>query len=457
MPDDSAKDKLRFRDLAQHVRQVTSVNGMPVIWYWKGRFWIWSEGVYEPQHLEDTVLFVLKHLMSAGIDSSHWVATQVAHALAAMSMLFIEKYPCWITTQGKERDGPYSIALANKLVDINALALDREARPERPVVSSHDPAWFSTTRLPYAWDPDCQAPLALKLFRENLTGPEAVAMLRGFMGYFLLPTTREHKALFLYGKRGTGKSAIANTVRVLLGKRNFSQLSISQFGNRFAMPRTEGMMLNITDEVCSVISAQAEERLKWFMSGSSMDIEDKNVRMYAMDPTAKLLVCLNEYPRFHDTEGAIWRRICPLRCPNKVSDEKKDTRLYDEREGGKLVGEGPGIFNFAIRGLGEYLKAGRLLICQDSEREWATASAENCGVRTFVTENLRSEPDGYVSSKNLRELYEHWCDQNGVDRRERVGVVPLGRVVRREFSGASSKSRRLAGMTVNGFTGVTLI
>ncbi len=443
---------MRYARLAGVMKAATEVAGMPTIWWWRERFWLWAEGAYDCLTFSQMVKKVHENLMRSGSDSSHWAATDTTHALAALSLLMIDRMPCWITPQGRARAGPYSMALEDCLVDPVGLALHKEPSSERPVVSPHDPAWFSTVQFPFSYDPDHKAAATLAMYAENLTGPDAVRQLRAFAGYCLLDQTNLELALFLIGPRGSGKSLVADTMRGMFGPKNCSALTIDQFGKEYAMPLTEGKLLNIADETSNKISEIAETRLKSFISGKPMEINQKHTDMWTLDPTARLLVCMNDYPEFHDASGAIWRRIAILRVPNVVPDDKKDSELWKKDGAGKLNGDAPGLFNFALRGLGDYLTGGQIPICLDSKAEWDTASTENCKIRTFLVECFRASADGYVPSRVLYSTYQEWCDSHGYT--DRVSTVVLGRAVRREFPSTRSQTRRLQGVTLNGHCGI---
>ncbi len=440
--------------------------------HWKNEWWAWEETRYQRLDEADTRADVTAAIKAefdrlnleaqaavgeaddapAAFKVTANLVTNVMGALRSLVAIRATTIqPSWIDTQGgaAPRCAPSHefIAGRNGILDIT-LALADHSDPIFP----HTPAWFSPVCLPYEFNADARCPAWHSFLNRNLEGDaERIALLQEWAGYLLTPDTSQQHFLVLEGEGANGKSVYCAVVEAILGEENVSHVPLERFGERFDLHLTLGMLANIAADVGELDKA-AEGFLKSFVSGDRMSFDRKNLAGVQAAPTARLMIAMNNRPRFSDRTGGLWRRM--ILVPFNVAIPESE-RVYgmDKAAWWESRGELPGIFNWALNGLHRLRQNGRFTvpqICRDATEDYRL---EVNPARSFLedhcVENIASDTKSVV----LYDAYKKWCNANGY---RPLGEAQLGREVRRIFPKAERRKGGPRGSRFWFYAGLTL-
>jgi hypothetical protein len=104
----------------------------------------------------------------------------------------------------------------------------------------------------------------------------------------------------LYGKTGAGKGIITNNIiGNLIGKENYSALSLNELNDRFKPHELFGKLANITNEIGGFLNS---EKFKKITDYSPIEIEFKGKDPFKFQSRAKWIATTNEKPDIPDPE-----------------------------------------------------------------------------------------------------------------------------------------------------------
>jgi P4 family phage/plasmid primase-like protien len=357
--------------------------------------------------------------------------TLVSNVLAALAgMVCIPssvEQMTWIATTGGGRRRRNMIAMANGLIDLDALL---SGKPNAECILPHSPEWFSTIRLPYAFDLSAQCPKWESFLERNLEGDsERESLLQEWAGYLLLPDTGQQKFLVLEGEGSNGKSVYCSAIAGMLGLENCSHVPLEQFGDRFSKTQTLGKLVNVCADV-GELDKIAEGFLKSFTSGDVMFFDRKGISGVECVPTARLMFACNNRPRFTDRSSGIWRRMLIVPWQVEIKHGERVANM-DKAWWWEHAGELPGIFNWALRGLVRLRQQGRFtesLLSQEAVEEYRE---ESNPARAFLKDHVETSTGSAITSGKLYTIYKKWTDENGY---RPLSEKVFGKEVRRVFS-----------------------
>ena len=339
----------------------------------------------------------------------------------------------WIDSKAGIRERRQYIALENGILDMDALFSGLD-----DVLIQHTPRWFSTTCLPYKFDPDAKCQKWMDFLTHNLEGDqERINLLQEWAGYMLLPDTGQQRFLVLEGEGANGKSVYMAALEAMLGEENCSHVPLELFGDRFSRTQTLGKLANIAPDV-GELDKPAEGHLKSFTGGEKMFFDRKNLAGLEAYPTARLMIGCNNKPRFSDKSDGIYRRmiLVPLRI--QIADEQR-IRNMDKPWWWQKSGELPGMLLWAIAGLDRLQRNGCFTIptiCQNALDDYRM---DNNPAMQFLREFTSLDEDSETPCAELYDRYKRWCTDNGYHPlssrsfgREISRLSPSNQKVRRE-------------------------
>ncbi|MBA3312615.1 MAG: phage/plasmid primase, P4 family [Planctomycetota bacterium] len=308
--------------------------------------------------------------------------------------------PHWL---GKGESKPNLIAVQNGLLDIDtAVAGDPGAL--RP----HSPEWFSTVCLPYAYDRAETCPKWQAVLRRNLSGDnERIDVFQEFVGYCLTRSTDEQKFLMLLGDGAVGKSSALAGLIGVLGFENISSVPLERFGDRFALFQTLGKLANIAAEIGETDKV-AEGFLKALTSGDPFEFERKHRDPVTALPTARLIFSSNNFPRFNDRTGGLWRRLILLPFDEVIPPAERIKGL-DKAAYWHAAGELPGMLNWAIEGLRRLREQGGFTESTVVTQAVAEYRHESNPAAAFLKEHYREHVHGQETTDSVFGRYLEWC------------------------------------------------
>jgi putative DNA primase/helicase len=420
--------------------------GILLLRFYRGEFWQYDTGRYR-RTSEHTVKAALTRTIRAIFKNSderdrYGHIFKVGCSLlrnvlqALVSIIEVDEtweMPCWLS--GK---GPEVIPVKNGLLSVPELTSLEKGVNGATVLLRPSPDLFSPVVVPVEYDPKAACPQWLAFLRRVLENDlERIALVQEWFGYCLVFDTSAQKFLLLVGDGANGKSVLVAILEWLLGSANVSHVPLEQFGERFQIATTQGKLANIASEV-NEIDKVAEGYLKQFTGGDMMHFERKGRDPISAKPTARLTVCSNHNPSFHDRSQGLWRRMNYVPFNVTIPEGEQDPHLIE-----KLREELPGILNWALEGLVRYRRQKRFTqpaVCLQALEEYRR---ESNPAGMFLADRCEAGPNEIVQCEHLYEAYREWCHGHGY---RPLNDKHFGKEVRRVFKkGVERRKRALMG------------
>lgn len=268
--------------------------------------------------------------------------------------------------------------------------------------------------IPVKYDPEVQCPnwiSALRLVFEE--DQERIELLRQFFGYILwggYPFLQ--KALCLVGEGANGKSMVLEVLKRLIGKDNYSSISMSSIDKPFSAVMLQNKLANIVEEspVGTKINSEA---FKNIVGGGEVLMAKKYQDERSETVHARLVFSCNKMPKFQDTSFGLVRRILFLPFNvNLVATGRARPHFFEEA----LLPELPGILNWILQVLP--IQKGFKLHDSSASREFRDLyKEESDSVYAFFKECLEVKEESYytVDSQVIYDRYKMYCYDSGVN------------------------------------------
>ncbi len=274
-----------------------------------------------------------------------------------------------------------------------------------------NPADYNTRVLSYDYQPEAKCPIWDRFIAQALgDDDQAVQLVRAFFKWAMTPKSEGKLKLEicwdLYGKPGTGKGTVLETLRNLLGRDNAGTFETENLTN-------PNYLSQLKDKPCSISSDDSGHLSNVGLFGKLISNEPVGLKLLYQNMifTSLNTFFVRAYNDFVSTTGgnnsALDRRIVAMRFG--YQPKVKDLDLQE-----KLNGELAGIFNW-IWSMGESEMISRIKNAANVKAV-AQASAErfeaNNPVFTFLYEVF---PDGEAKIKpsDLYRSYVDWCKESG--------------------------------------------
>ena len=386
-----------------------------------GVYWWWTGDHYRELPDGDIKDKVVQHLRMEGFLITTSSVSNVMLCLRSMTNIGSHReMPCWLDG----RQGGIWLPMRNGILNLEALLAG-----ETDILVPHTPRYFSASVLPYDFDPSAECPLWQAHLHRCLEGDAGrIAVLQQFYGSCLKPGLEQQKFLFNEGTGANGKSVANAAMEGVFGAENVSAVPLENFGDRFALHCTLGMMVNIAGDVAEVDKA-AEGILKAYTSGDAMKFERKYKDPVTARPTAKLIFSGNARPRFSDKSEGLWRRMI-LMPWNFVIPFDERVLGMDTPSWWRSRGELPGILLWAIEGLRQLERQGGFTASTVCAAALVEYKRESNPARMFLEENYILAPLNFVQCEDIYGRYGVWAKSNGYSP---LGAATFGREIRRVF------------------------
>ncbi len=288
----------------------------------------------------------------------------------------------------------------------------------------HNRKDWITKIAPVAHDEKAVCPTWDKFLKRVMHGDRTlIEYLQRIVGYCLTGVVDEHVLFFFYGGGANGKSTFLNVIHGLLGEYAspaprglvFKQQN-SQHDTRYAMLHGKRYV------TCSEIEEGQmfdEALVKDLTGGDPIEARRMREDYWSFLPSHKLFLAGNHKPTVRGDDEGIWRRLRLIPWTVQIPPKERDKNLTR-----RLLKELPGILRWAVQGCIAWQKTG---LNMPAVVEVATKQyrSENDILGQFFKTNLRFDVASVTPRYLLRELYERYCKDNGVE--------PLGA---RRFAGS---------------------
>jgi putative DNA primase/helicase len=213
----------------------------------------------------------------------------------------------------------------------------------------------------FEYDPTAKCPLFLKylerIFRSSPKKDEIILFLQRAVGYTLTGLTQEQCLFLLYGKGSNGKSVFLDILKGLMGEYGTKIISKSFTTERGEQSNDiaalSGRRYVFASENASG-SKLDESMVKELTGGEDISARFLHKEFFTYRPRFKLWWGFNHLPIISDMTNSIWRRVKIIPFTEILPESEWDKELAD-----KIVrDEISGVFNWAVKGLGEYNQYG---------------------------------------------------------------------------------------------------
>ncbi len=306
-----------------------------------GKLYLYSHGVY---HLDtDGTLF--KTMISKMIYEEFRTDTRITR----IYKLLLSKHSLRIEEDALNNHPRWWVNLHNGMLDLKTMELH-----------PHSPEFRSVNQIPHDYtsiEKETDS-VVMDFLSGVIPDTDDLEMFLEYCGYCLTTDISAQKFLIISGDGGLGKSVLLRMMQWVLGKNNYSSMTLQNLNDRFSPAFLLGKLVNIyadlpsTDmkEVCGLKTITGEDTVRGEWKGGAV---------FFFHPYCKLLFSANQIPKSRDDKtGAYYRRMMVLKItqrgetiPDLEERLKANTdiflhllleavhRLYTQREGVLLESE----------------------------------------------------------------------------------------------------------------------
>jgi putative DNA primase/helicase len=273
----------------------------------------------------------------------------------------------------------------------------------------HTAALGALTKLPITHDP-IAVPHSFMEWLTQVLGddPEMHRHMWEVLGYLLMTGNPLQKIFLLHGEGGNGKGTLLRVLRALLGRENYSSVSMHQLvDDRFATSGLYGKIANISGDLSSRFLSDPQV-LKEITGGDSISASRKFGQSFEFVPYAVPIFASNEYFRTSDSSIGWRRRWEVIEFSRKVDG----LTGFDEQ---LLLDDLPGIFNVAMEGLRRLMARGKFAPPADAVEATERLHDEADPFMLWLDEDehVFREPDSSAPCSDVYRKYSNWCKRNG--------------------------------------------
>lgn len=302
---------------------------------------------------------------------------------------------------------PYQLINSSDLLNLNNGLLDLSGGH----LISHTPSVISTIRFPVSYEKEAKCPTWEATVSDIFDNDQnKIRTLQEFFGYCLTKDTKYHKMLYLVGDGRNGKSVVLYVLQNLLGRDNYSSISLDSFDNYHVLAQLEGKIANICGEV-KAKSSVCDNNFKLISSGDPINIDPKNKEGYTITPICKMIFATNELPRVEDRSDGFYDRLLILRFEKQYKDD--DSKTNPDLKFQIVENEINGVFQWALKGLANLRSRGKFLRDEYMRQAVQQYRDENTPVLMFAQEACAFSPLSEVSINDLYMAYVSWCAASG--------------------------------------------
>lgn len=257
-----------------------------------------------------------------------------------------------------------------------------------------------------------QCPTWIKFLNQIFSGKQdLIEFVQRAFGYSLTGDDSEHCLFFLYGTGRNGKSTLLEVLAALLG--DYARHSSFE---TFIEKKSESVRNDIADlrGARVVVASEAEKGqrlaeslIKNMTGGELMKARFLYAEYFEFRPTFKIWLAANHKPIIRGTDPAIWARIRLIPFEVRIPDDKIDRQLKE-----KLLGELPGIFNWAVDGCIEWRDKG-LSTCDAVMCATSDYRLEMDVLGSFIEDCCIIGTSMSVPKASIYQAYEKWAEENG--------------------------------------------
>jgi P4 family phage/plasmid primase-like protien len=282
----------------------------------------------------------------------------------------------------------------------------------------HSPDYGFLYCLPYNFDPMATAPVFSQFMQNVSCGDQDIQdTLLEYLGYGICDRSYWlQKMVCLIGDGSNGKSTFFEICQAVVGKGNYSSLSVKDLTTETQRKHLEGKLLNFCDELPRSNFRDSELIKK--MLGGDISMRSLYHNSYFVKNTTKMFFAGNEIPTSNDSSHGFFRRmvIIPFNAvfshdPSEHPTAQKTDKSILE----KMKEELPGIFNIVFQAYKNLVARGHLKISNQSKEELEaykdSVDREGawCRANLVIHTSDLSTKEKYVKKDDLFSRYVSDC------------------------------------------------
>jgi P4 family phage/plasmid primase-like protien len=266
------------------------------------------------------------------------------------------------------------------------------------------PEYFAVNRIPHKLNKEILTPNIDLLF-EQWVGKEYVQTLYEILSYCLLPDYPIHRLFCLIGSGSNGKGCFLRLVEKLVGFENICATELDTLINsRFEIVKLYKKLVCVMGET-NFTEINKTSIIKKLTGQDTIGFEHKNKTPFDDKNYAKIIIATNNLPATTDKTDGFYRRWTIIDFPNSFNEEKDVIKEIPEEEYNALVSKCFLILIDLVKNrkfTNEGTIADRMKKYEDKSNPFDK----------FWKENVKEEPDGDISTKQFRERFDKWCEDN---------------------------------------------
>lgn len=393
----------------------------------RGNFYQYRDGVYKMLQDEE-----VKSIIYSKLNRNYSKSTQVKDVFEQLKIQVLFDSSLLDTPQHLR-----TINFKNGLFDLE----ERKLKP-------HTTDFYTTFQVNADYHASADCPHFKKFISQSMNTDD-ILIAQELLGYLLMPTTIAEKAFILYGPGRSGKSTFLKLIEFILGKEQYSSISMQELSERFKT-------VLLVDKLANIFADLPNKRLedtgifKAIVSGDTIVVEDKYGKPFPFNNKARLIFSCNELPaNYIDRTDGFFRRLIILPFLNQVPESEIDPFLLS-----KLQGEVEGIILWALEGLERLIKNKFQFTKSDTTQKLLDEyRKESNNVIWFIEEYCELIPGEKEYSQSLYQFYKDKCEENG---KQPISQMKFNKSIENEYKGKiirqeDPSNRRIIykGITIN--------
>lgn len=309
------------------------------------------------------------------------------------------------------------------------------------------------------FDAGAGCPMWLQFLDQIMDSNQSlVSFLQRAVGYTLTGQTREQVLFFLYGTGANGKTTFLNVITALMGEyakplRADALMARAGSAEPYELATLKGARLVPTSEIMPGRSV-AEGLVKQITGEDVIKARHLYQDFFEFKPEFKIWLAANEKPTIRGQDYAIWRRIMLIPFAVTIPEDQRDKELT-----ARLLGELPGILNWALEGCRQWQESG---LQPPDEVKAATGQYkdEMDLMAEFLEERCICHEDFSIPVSKLYSKYCEWCDDMSIPKSDRLGKIQFGRQVEQRpgvHQDRTNKQRAWRGIGMDSVSGANCI
>jgi putative DNA primase/helicase len=287
------------------------------------------------------------------------------------------------------------LALANGVLDLAGRTL-----------APHSPEIFNLTSRPFPYVAGAAAPHWDKFLEEVLpSAPDDQRFLQEWFGYVLSGRTDIHAIASLAGASRSGKGTILRVLTAMTGTENVAAGRLDVLAGQFGLEGLIGKSLLAFGDV-RWNNSNAQVAIQQILEISGEDkvtVPRKNKTDWQGTLGVRVMFAGNEIPRFSDPSRAMANRLRIVHFTQSFAGRE------DHGLTARLLGELPGIFNWALEGLDRLTASGRFTESARSVQLRERVGEGGDATSAFADEYLEVDEESWCFEDDLMDAYTEWC------------------------------------------------